>query len=154
MIGHEFPHHHAEADAEACGRVLVRACEITGHTLDHWMTIADEPISLGGAIPRRKAGATNPGGHLVGLNVVFTGAFDYPRDEMVALALEAGCGVAVTPSRKITHVVIGGGFDELRPTEGFPISGKHKRAKELVAEGNPLTIIGEATFMALLRGKD
>ena len=49
FLGIEFDHHDALEDARACARVMLRACEDTGLSLDKWRVRITQPI-----FPRRR----------------------------------------------------------------------------------------------------
>jgi len=103
-----------------------------------------------------KSAAGNPDGHLQGENAVFTGELSLPRDEMAAMAVKAGCGVAGGVSKKTTLLVVGD--QDVSLLAGHNKSSKQRRAEEinqkLVDSGKPpaIKIISETEFFALITG--
>ena len=90
----------------------------------------------------------NPSGPLANEVVVFTGKLSMPRREFADLAAEAGCQVAGSVTNITTLLVVGD--QDIRQLAGQKKSAKHRKAEELVARGQPIRIIGETDFLALL----
>jgi DNA polymerase-3 subunit epsilon len=146
----DFQHHDAGEDARAAAQVVLLAERRLGAPFDRILSPgADKaarpqtatratfaaPISLDGA-------ANRP---LTGRIAVFTGELSIPREVAAARAAAMGLSVRTSVSRKSNFVIVGGpGPDCTVP------SGKHRRARELAAEGAAIRIIGEADFLALL----
>lgn len=149
-IGYEFKHHDALEDAKAAGYVLLAAFQESQKNLDEWTQRVDLPInperaSSGAAIHRDG----NPEGDLFGEVVVFTGALDLPRAEAADLAADLGCEVGQNVTKKTTILVIGD--QDMSKLAGHEKSTKHRKAEQLVADGNPIRIILETDFKALVR---
>lgn len=73
-FGISFRHHDALEDAICAGKIVVRAIDDSGISINEWADAAKRPsgfgkISLNG----------NPAGHLAGENIVFTGKLTIPR---------------------------------------------------------------------------
>lgn len=152
LIGHDFAHHDALADAEACGRVLVAASKLTKRTLDEWFTAVDMPIAR--AVGSREKPVTNPDGHLYGCSIAFTGELSYPREEMVRMACDVGCRVVGGVSKKINFLVVGDGYVTGQHVSDRFMTGKHKLARDLSAQNVPIQIVGEEEFLSMLRAKE
>jgi DNA polymerase-3 subunit epsilon len=90
----------------------------------------------------------NPNGPLAGEVIVFTGALLMPRREAAELAAQNGCAVADAVTKKTSVLVVGD--QDIRRLAGHEKSSKHRKAEQLLAEGHPLRILGEADFLALL----
>lgn len=149
-IGYEFNHHDALEDAKAAGYVLLAAIQESQIDLDAWMKRVNQPIhperaSDGAAIQR----AGNPEGDLFGEVIVFTGALDMPRSDAADLAASVGCEVGQNVTTKTTILVIGD--QDVSKLAGHEKSTKQRKAEHLVAEGNPIRIIYETDFKALVR---
>ena len=149
-IGYEFKHHDALEDAKAAGYVLLAAFQESQKTLDDWTRQVTLPInpnrsSSGAAICRDG----NPEGDLFGEVIVFTGALELPRAEAADLAARLGCEVGQNVTKKTTILVIGD--QDASKLGGHEKSTKHRKAKHLAAEGNPIRIILESDFKALVR---
>ena len=149
-IGYEFKHHDALEDAKAAGYVLLAAFQESQKNLDEWTQRVDLPInperaSSGAAIHRDG----NPEGDLFGEVIVFTGALDLPRAEAADLAADLGCEVGQNVTKKTTILVIGD--QDMSKLAGHEKSTKHRKAEQLVADGNPIRIILETDFKALVR---
>ena len=149
-IGYEFKHHDALEDAKAAGYVLLAAFQESQKTLDDWTLQVTLPInpdraSSGAAICRDG----NPEGDLFGEVIVFTGALELPRTEAADLAASLGCEVGQNVTKKTTLLVIGD--QDVSKLAGHEKSSKHRKAEHLAAEGNPIRIILETDFKALVR---
>lgn len=148
-IGYEFKHHDALEDAKAAGYVLLAAFQESQKNLDDWtlrvtLPINPERASSGAAIHRDG----NPEGDLFGEVIVFTGALELPRAEAADLAAGLGCEVDQNVTRKTTILVIGD--QDVSKLAGHEKSTKQRKAEQLVAAGNPIRIILESDFKALV----
>ena len=85
---------------------------------------------------------------LAGDVVVFTGALSITRIEAADLAAQAGCTVATTVSKATTVLVVGD--QDVSRLGGHDKSSKHRKAEELIANGQPIRILGESDFRAVL----
>jgi DNA polymerase-3 subunit epsilon len=142
-FGIAFAHHNAEEDARAAGEILARAIEETGMTASEWLERARKPIG-----PASIAVDGNPEGHLYGEVVVFTGALTIPRREAAQLVADAGCEVVPSVGKSTTLLVIGD--QDIRRLAGQEKSSKHRRAEELIANGQAIRILGESDFRRLV----
>ena len=149
FLGIEFDHHDALEDARACARIMLRACEDTGLSLDEWRVRIKQPI-----LPRRRgqraaevAHQGNVDGPLCGETIVFTGALSEPRRELVRQAVEWGCDYKPGMSKKVTMLVLG--TQDERRLLGHGKSSKHRRAEELIRKGHDIRILTEDDFWCL-----
>jgi DNA polymerase-3 subunit epsilon len=142
----EFHHHNAKEDARAAGEVLLRAIAKTGFTVEQWLDRTAKPINLLSTTPVLESG--NPDGPLFGEKLVFTGALSMPRREAADLAAAAGCEVDGGISKHTTILVVGD--QDIARLLGQEKSSKHRRAEELMAQGQSIRIIGESDFRRLL----
>ena len=86
----------------------------------------------------------NPEGPLFGEVLVFTGALSMPRHEAADEASAAGCEVASSVSKHTTLLVVGD--QDIRKLAGYEMSSKHRKAEELIAQGQKIRIIAESDF--------
>jgi DNA polymerase-3 subunit epsilon len=138
----EFNHHDAKEDARACGEILLKAIQLSGLTIDGWLERARQPLS-----PLTLAG--NSEGPLYGENLVFTGALSIPRREAAALAAVIGCKVEQNVTKHTTMLVVGD--QDILKLAGYDKSIKHRKAEQLIANGNNIKIIGESDFKKLVK---
>jgi DNA polymerase-3 subunit epsilon len=150
-LGIAFTRHNAQEDARAAGEILARAIRETGMTVGEWLERARKPITPGsrrGSRPGSIAVDGNPEGHLYGELVVFTGALTIPRREAAQLAADAGCEVVPSVGKGTTLLVVGD--QDIRCLAGHQKSSKHRRAEELIANGQAIRILGESDFRRLV----
>ena len=142
----QFQHHNAKEDARAAGEVLLRAMAETGFTVEQWLDRTAKPINPLSTAPVSRTG--NPDGPLFGEKVVFTGALSMPRREAADLAAAAGCEVDSGVTKHTTVLVVGD--QDIARLSGHERSSKHRKAEELMAQGQGIRIIGESDFRRLL----
>lgn len=140
-----FRHHDALEDARAAGQVLLRAILDTGLNVEDWLTRANQPIDSQGSRPCRSG---NPDGELFGEIVVFTGALSIPRREAADMAASAGCAVVGAVGKTVTLLVVGD--QDVRKLGGQEKSSKHRKAEEAIGKGQPIRILTERDFRALV----
>lgn len=136
MIGYEFDHHNALADARACGEVVLAAArELPGTDLQ---ALANQ--SLGRVLGTSGLEIPEPSedGPLFGETIVFTGAMDMLRQEAAKVAAQLGCQVAGNVTKKTTLMVVGD--IDLRKLAGRKKSRKQRRAEELISGGQSIRI--------------
>jgi DNA polymerase-3 subunit epsilon len=153
MLGISFHHHDAEEDARVAGEILLHAMARTGLSVNEWLARVERPINeerTGGPATRtsRHGRAGNPDGPLSGEIVVFTGSLSFKRSEAVALAAAAGCNVAENVTKRTTLLVVGN--QDIRALNGLEKSSKHRKAEQLITEGQELRILQECDFLSLL----
>ena len=90
----------------------------------------------------------NPQGPLYGELLVFTGALSMPRHEAADAASDAGCEVATSVTKHTTLLVVGD--QDIRKLAGCEKSSKHRKAEELITQGQKIRIIGESDFNRLI----
>lgn len=142
-----FKHHDAGEDSRVTGQIVVHASRQTGLSLDDWLLRVRQPIAHGGSSPIAQGGDRS--GPLAGEVIVFTGALTLPRREAAKIAADAGIDVADGVTRQTTLLVVGD-QDLERLADGETKSSKHRRAEYLIKGGQPLRILSEADFQALI----
>lgn len=172
----EFNHHDAAEDARAAGLVVVAAAHELG--LDLAGCGARTRVGIAEAFgdkPRRERRARKEGPTrtiepseleltldesvelaaegglepLEGHGVVFTGKLSIVRAEAEEAVCTLGGEVARSPKRATTVVVVG--EQDLRVLGGHEKSKKHRKAEELIARGQEITILGERDFVRWVR---
>jgi DNA polymerase-3 subunit epsilon len=142
-IGYSYRAHDALEDAKAAGMVLLAA--MASSSLDPWAWVSELAKPQGSS---RISADGNPEGPLFGEVVVFTGALTIPRANATAMAARAGCEVATSVGKKTTMLVIG--QQDARRLNGHDKSSKHAKAEQLIADGQPITLLTEDDFVGLL----
>lgn len=142
-----FKHHDAGEDSRVTGQIVVHAINHTGVSLEDWLLRVRQPISPSTASPIAQSG--DQSGPLAGEVIVFTGALMLPRREAAKMAAEAGIDVADGVTKHTTLLVVGD-QDLERLAEGETKSSKHRKAESLIKGGQPLRILSEADFQALI----
>jgi len=117
--------------------------EETGFNIEQWVERCRRGVSSSAPIRREGDGD----GPLVGESVVFTGALEMPRREAADLAHEAGAAVEPGVTKHTTMLVVGD--QDIDKLAGHEKSSKHRKAELLIANGQPIRIVGEADFMSL-----
>lgn len=143
-LGIEFMHHNAEDDARAAGEILVHAIHETRMTVSDWLEQLKRPIS-----PSSITMKGNPNGPLYGEAVVFTGALSITRREASQLAANTGCEVGASVKKTTTLLVVGD--QDIQKLAGHEKSSKHRKAEQLIAEGQHIRILGESDFLRLVK---
>lgn len=144
-FGIEFQHHDALHDARTAGLILIKAIEETGFDLAQWIERCRKGINPASGTPIRREGDGD--GPLVGESIVFTGALEMPRRDAADKAHEAGAAVEPGVTKHTTMLVVGD--QDIDKLAGHEKSGKHRKAEQLIAKGQPIRIVGEADFMSL-----
>jgi DNA polymerase-3 subunit epsilon len=144
-LGIEFHHHRALEDARTAAQILLRAVAHVGLDLEAWQHRVHQPIFLVGA---RIARDGNPEGPLAGDEVAFTGSLMMTRAEAAEVAADLGCDVGEGVTRKTTILVVG--IQDEAKLHGYEKSAKHRKAEKLNAAGQPIKILSEDDFLALV----
>jgi DNA polymerase-3 subunit epsilon len=138
----EFKHHDALEDARAAGLILLRAIEDTGMSTDALLEHSRRRMD------QHHAQSGNPEGRLFGEIAVFTGTLSLSRRDAAELASRAGCEVADGITKHTTLLVVGD--QDIRHLAGHEKSNKHRKAEELIAKGQPIRILAETDFAAIV----
>lgn len=146
-LGIQYREHDALEDARCAGEVMLRAVLHTGLEIDQWLTRVEQPITPG--LPHEPARNGNPDGVLFGESIVFTGTLSIPRRDAAAMAAASGCGVEDHVTRQTTILVVGD--QDLKRLNGHDKSLKHRRAEQLIAEGQPIRVLGESDFKRIVQ---
>lgn len=141
-FGIEFKHHDALEDARAAGIIMLRAIADTGMDIGALLERSTQKTS------QHHAQAGNPDGRLYGEVVVFTGALSLPRHDAAELASRAGCEVADGVTKHTTLLVVGD--QDIQKLAGHEKSSKHRKAEALIAKGQPIRILAERDFAAIV----
>jgi DNA polymerase III subunit epsilon len=146
-LGIEFKHHSAVEDARAAGEIMIRAIAHTGTNLADWVVRVNLPIHPGSDSGRCSRDG-NPEGILFGETIVFTGTLSLLRSQAADLAAQAGCDVGDNVTKKTTLLVVGD--QDIRMLAGQEKSRKHRRAEELIAEGQTIRILTQTDFVRMV----
>lgn len=148
-LGIQFRHHDAEEDAVAAGLILLRAIQLTGLTASDWCAQTVLPISRDDLAEIIVA---NPEGPLYGSVVAFTGSLAIPRKEAACTAAMLGCEVGAGVTKATTLLVVGD--QDISKLAGESKSAKHRKAEELISQGQKIRILGESDFNRLVQVAD
>lgn len=146
-FGIQFQHHDALHDARTAGLILLKAIEETGFSIDDWIDRCKRSVTPGADAPIRRAGDGD--GPLVGESIVFTGALEMARREAADLAHVAGAAVQSGVTKHTTLLVVGD--QDIDKLAGHDKSSEHRKAEQLIAQGQSLRILGEADFMSICK---
>lgn len=141
-FGIEFKHHDALEDARAAGMIMLRAIEDTGMDIRALLERSTQAASQHHAQPG------NPEGQLFGEIIVFTGALSLSRHDAAELASRAGCQVADGVTKHTTLLIVGD--QDIYKLAGHEKSSKHRKAEGLIAKGQPIRILAERDFAAIV----
>ncbi|MBI4799817.1 MAG: transposase [Desulfarculus sp.] len=147
-LGYQFQHHDALEDAKAAAHILLSASKDAGIDVQNWLVRVQQPIE-----PRKLsepiAREGNPDADFFGEVMVFTGALSIPRREAANLAATYGFSVDSGVTKKTTIIVVGD--QDIKRLAGHEKSLKHRKAEELIKNGQPIKILRETDFMALVK---
>lgn len=152
LIGYEFKHHDALEDAKAAARIMLAAIEVSGLTLDDWLTEVNTRIGHDRSGNNTSNGIKregNPDGPLSGEVLVFTGAIGVPRQKAAEVAAHAGCDVSTNVTKKTTILVVGD--QDVKRLAGHHKSAKHRKAEALIEQGAAIRILRWSDFSELIR---
>ena len=147
MLGYEFQHHDALADAKAAAHILLAAIKESELDIEGWIKRVTQPIEPGVSSTIKREG--NPEGAHYGEIIVFTGALEIPRREAADLASKIGCQVGSGVTKKTTMLVVGD--QDIKLLAGHNKSSKHRKAEDLIAKGLQIRILKESDFKELVR---
>lgn len=145
-LGINFKHHDALEDARAAGIILVRAINETGIPLYEWLDRVNKPIF--GTHNQKITRDGIPDGPLSGEVLVFTGVLSLPRREAADMAASIGCEVGDIVTQKTTLLVVGD--QDIWKLAGYEKSFKHRKAEQLIAQGQHIRILGEKGFLKII----
>lgn len=145
MLGYEFDHHNALADARACGEVVLAASQELPEV--DLVELTRGPIGPTGEQLAAMTEAT-PAGPLFGETIVFTGALSIPRREASVLAAQLGCQIGKSVTKGTTLLVVGD--VDVALLAGHKKSSKQRRAEELIAAGQEIRLLAESDFLAFV----
>ena len=154
FLGLQYRAHDALEDARITGEVVLAAMRHSGKTLAEWAELAGQggvvkknsAPAWAGKTVRRTGVAT---GRMRGESVVFTGELSISREKAAQLAAEAGCNVEPYVTRRTTIMVVG--RQDIRQMGGRSLTSKQMHAATRVAEGQPIRMLDEASFVEMLK---
>ncbi|MEM0976492.1 MAG: exonuclease domain-containing protein [Pseudomonadota bacterium] len=141
-----FNHHDAEEDARAAAEVVLLAEAQTG---ENFLELARAKKKNARNYSISKSIDGNQLGRLYGHAVCFTGSLTLSREEASAIAAGVGISVKTTVTKKVTMVVVGD--QDLDSLAGHSKSSKHRKAEDLIKQGQSIKIMGEAEFLSTVR---
>ena len=146
-LGIEFQAHDALQDAIAAGNVVLNAIEKSGMSVENWVDRIKKPIVDHGwkTMPNMEG---NPDGELYGETIVFTGALSLSRLDAANIALELGCNVNSSVTKRTTLLVVG--IQDRKKLAGYKKSSKHRKAEALIGKGQHIKIISEDDYKHLI----
>ncbi|MFA5308873.1 MAG: exonuclease domain-containing protein [Dehalococcoidales bacterium] len=148
FIGYNFTHHDAFEDAKASGHIMIAAIEKTGLDIESWLKRVRQPINISKSSDSHHIKMNgNPDGPLYGEVMVFTGALSIHRNEAVIMAANLGCQVENSVTKRTTLLVAGD--QDIKKLAGQEKSTKHRKAEELMLQGQQIRILKESDFKAL-----
>ena len=137
----EYRAHDALEDARCAGEILLRAIAHTGASAEQWITrmgISGAPIANEG----------NADGELFGEVLVFTGSLSIARSEAAEAAAKSGCRVVDNVTKLTTLLVVGD--QDIALLAGHEKSSKHRKAEQLILEGQRIRILSESDFKRIV----
>ena len=147
-LGIEFDHHDALEDARATALIMLRVLNESELGIQKWL----EKTASGRSRPRETITYEDlPGkidGYLQGETLVFTGVLTMKRDEATQKAVQAGCVVVSSVSKRTSILVVG--VQDKHKLNGMTKSNKHRRAEEMIALGYDIQIISEQDFLDVI----
>ena len=147
----EFEHHDALEDAKTAAQIVRHASEMTGLTIDDWLTRIKKPIS-GDYNSSSISLEGNSEGSLYGENLVFTGSLFLLRKDAAKIAADLGCNVISSVSKKTTLLVVG--TQDTSKLAGYQKSSKHRKAEKLIENGTPIQILSEKDFIEMCNNEN
>jgi DNA polymerase III subunit epsilon len=141
-FGIKYQAHDAAEDARCAGEILMLAVGQTGLSVEQWLVRVNQPIHAAEEIH------ANPEGSLHGEVVVFTGTLSMLRHEAAVAAANAGCQVDDGVTKHTTLLVVGD--QDIRKLAGHEKSLKHRKAEELIRQGQHIRIVGESDFKSIV----
>lgn len=152
FIGYCYDPHDALEDAKAAAAVLLRAGEVTGLSVEEWLSRVERPIDPHAVRDDRIVRDGNPDGPLHGETLVFTGALNVPRRQAANLADAVGCRVEPGVTKHTTILVVGD--QDVAKLAGHEKSSKHRKAEQLIAGGQSIRVLRESDFIKLVDATD
>lgn len=156
-LGISFKHHNALEDARASAEVTLRACEVSELDINDWLQRVGQPIHSSSSISKSgntlKSGQSmqrrgNAKGLLYGETVVFTGKLSIPQQSAADLAADAGCNVVTSVTKQTTMLVVG--IQDKNKLNGYDKSSKHRKAEDLIEQGEGIQILSETDFREIV----
>lgn len=140
----DFIHHNAGEDAKAAAQIVLLAEQRKG---TDFLQLAQRSRAKR-THSKNKAIEGLTTGMLLGHVAVFTGSLTISREEAANLAANAGISVRTSVTAKTTLLIVGD--QDLSVLAGHEKSAKHRKAEQAIADGQPIRIISESEFIALV----
>lgn len=146
--------HRALCDCDRTRIVFLAAASVLGKKIKWSKASAEQHVRQPqtGLAPRQwpahVAQDAKPGGILFGEVVVFTGSLSISRRAAAYAAAVAGCRVDDGVTKHTTLLVVGD--EDLRVLAGHEKSSKHRKAEQLIREGQAIRILSEADFRSIV----
>lgn len=153
ILGIEFEHHNALADAKAAGAVLLEAAKrIDESKASLWEQISQDKATRARALYLENVAEkpeANPEGEFFGQGICFTGTLpNMSRKEASAFAAALGFDIQGSVNAKC-NMLVTGEIDESKLAEGATKSSKWVKAEMRISKGEDLRIMGPGDFEAL-----
>ncbi len=146
-FGISFQHHDALHDARTAGLILIKAIEETGFDATDWIARCNASSTNGSPAKVSRDGGRD--GPLAGERVVFTGSLQVARTQAADLAHAAGAAVDTGVTKHTTMLVMGD--QDIDQLNGAAKSSKHRKAEQLIEQGQPIRVVSEVDFTSLCR---
>lgn len=144
-FGFDFNHHDALEDARVTGAILIKAIEDSGFSLEDWVIRLNQTKRKYSDKIKLVGKELGP---LTGEVCVFTGELKISREKAAKIANDAGAAIDSSVTKRTTIVIVGD--QDLERLAGKMKSSKHLKAEELASKGQPIRILQERDFVALL----
>lgn len=162
-------HHRAEGDAIGCAQVFLKALDKLGindpYELESVLALHKGRFSCEGHFPQRQKDTShydyksilknivvdeskiNPDSYFFGKSICFTGAFSFGvRKDLLQAIADVG-GIPTDSVTKKTNILVVGQQD-YRVVGDSGMSGKQKKAIDLINKGQDLEIMSETDFLS------
>lgn len=153
LLGLEFVHHDALADAATTAQIIHHVILESGESLEWWRSRirhsinkapADTPICTNSRISMKPTAE----GSLSGEVLLFTGELSESRSTLTARAAALGADVVGGMSKKVTVLVVGVQNPAVVAEDGK--STKQRKAEAAYSSGQEITFLDEEAFLSLL----
>jgi DNA polymerase III subunit epsilon len=153
VLGFQFDHHNALADAKAAGHVLLEAARRIDETnVSLWQQISQDSAMRARMLYLEQVTEkpeANPEGEFFGQGICFTGTLpNMDRKEASAFAAALGFDIQDSVNSKC-NILVAGEFDESRFALGANKTSKWIKAEARIARGEDVRIMGPRDFEAL-----
>ncbi|WP_418186762.1 exonuclease domain-containing protein [Aliarcobacter lanthieri] len=153
----DFIHHDPLEDARLSGMILIEAMNKLSLNIEDIIKRTNKSIKR---LFKYKVGerpqfeenkidlTPNEDGIFFGESITFTGQLSMSRDRAIDLALQVGCTVGKGVTKKTTLLIVGD--QDIKRLAGFEKSSKHRKAEELILNGQNIQILCESDFLSMI----